>query len=667
MRVTKNDQRDHTPAANLVCGDGRAPAGADWPGLCACRRPSYSGPARVASRGRRRGAAGGDVRRDHNCSNLRVCRYNRCVWPPSSQSRPTRAAPRMRAAFRTPAWSTACEPAAATPSSSCTSSTGRGSTTSPCASCSRPRTRATSPRTSSSRSTGVSPGRASAICSSSPGSTASPSTPATTTCARAGSTGTSTIVSDTRAVPVDTFEQAEMTHLVEQTLGDLSERHRTVLVLKDIHGLRHDEIAEILGISRGATETLLFRARESFRTRYLELTSELPAPSCTFARDAAVSAVGGELSGDERQRILTHADQPRLPRDRQDVGRPQPSGSACSSTASPLPAALRAPSRSAATGAAAGGAARARRPASERREPAGAAGAGTAGSRVGGGRSAGVAAGGAGVTGGSAAGLLAGRRRPAHQGGRRRDVKIAAARRGRDVHRRRRRGRLRGRRAARTVHQPRRRRRRPGRTPAQPSKQARPKSQRDASNGAGHGDGERRARAPQRSAAAHAKARQGQRQTRGERQSGGRRELRGREARRPRQAGGKPGNANGQGGGNGQRQRQRPGRAATAAARRSTKAKPDKPRRPRSRPRTRPPLRPASRTDQAGEPRYAADSGGLQLAPPALLSDAGPRPMIRSVGRAFLNLSDRSRHRLRNHAVPPSTPPRTRRYQNRDR
>ena len=130
------------------------------------------------------------------------------------------------------------------------------------------------------------------------------------------------VVSDTRAMPVDTFEQAEMSQLVEQTLGDLSERHRTVLVLKDIHGLRHDEIAGILGISRGATETLLFRARESFRTHYIDLTAELPAP---------VVHVRARRRRDRRRRraqrrraAARHGARrplPRLPRDRQDVER----------------------------------------------------------------------------------------------------------------------------------------------------------------------------------------------------------------------------------------------------------------------------------------------------------------------------------------------------------
>ena len=81
---------------------------------------------------------------------------------------------------------------------------------------------------------------------------------------------------DSPATPIDTFEQAEMGRRVEQTLAGLSERHRTVLILKDIHGLRHDEMAEILDVSRGATETLLFRAREAFRVRYLELTQGQP-------------------------------------------------------------------------------------------------------------------------------------------------------------------------------------------------------------------------------------------------------------------------------------------------------------------------------------------------------------------------------------------------------
>ncbi|HMK91362.1 MAG TPA: RNA polymerase sigma factor, partial [Thermoleophilia bacterium] len=92
------------------------------------------------------------------------------------------------------------------------------------------------------------------------------------------------------AVPIDGFEQAETSRRVEQTLAALSERHRTVLVLKDFNGLRHDEIAEILGISRNATETLLFRARAAFRACYTELTHEPGA-----GRPAKWTAVGAGI------------------------------------------------------------------------------------------------------------------------------------------------------------------------------------------------------------------------------------------------------------------------------------------------------------------------------------------------------------------------------------
>jgi RNA polymerase sigma-70 factor (ECF subfamily) len=111
----------------------------------------------------------------------------------------------------------------------------------------------------------------------------------------------------TRAVGLDTFEQAELGHQLEQTLAGLSERHRTVLLLKDIHGLRHDEIAGILGVSRGATETLLFRAREAFRQRYAELSREHPAGDCDLARQATVAVVGGALPEEERRKIMDHA------------------------------------------------------------------------------------------------------------------------------------------------------------------------------------------------------------------------------------------------------------------------------------------------------------------------------------------------------------------------
>ena len=106
---------------------------------------------------------------------------------------------------------------------------------------------------------------------------------------------------------IDAFEQAELARALEQTLARLSANHRTVLVLKDMHGLSHEEIAAALGMSRGATETLLFRARAAFRSTYLTIIAGQPAKRCDLARRAAVASVGGGLSELERRRIADHA------------------------------------------------------------------------------------------------------------------------------------------------------------------------------------------------------------------------------------------------------------------------------------------------------------------------------------------------------------------------
>jgi RNA polymerase sigma-70 factor (ECF subfamily) len=106
----------------------------------------------------------------------------------------------------------------------------------------------------------------------------------------------------------DAYEHVETNHLVERTLARLSERHRLVLVLKDLHGLRHDEIAVILGISRGATETLLFRARASFRRAFLELSGiETPTAGCREAERVALALAGTEVAHEEKERLAEHA------------------------------------------------------------------------------------------------------------------------------------------------------------------------------------------------------------------------------------------------------------------------------------------------------------------------------------------------------------------------
>jgi RNA polymerase sigma-70 factor, ECF subfamily len=112
-----------------------------------------------------------------------------------------------------------------------------------------------------------------------------------------------------REEPVDQVEQAELARLFRDSLRTLPPRQQIALLLKDVHGLPHCEIAESLGISRGSAEVLLFRARHSFRRTFTSLTAEPErAVACTFADRMAAEAVGGRLTEARRKRILQHAE-----------------------------------------------------------------------------------------------------------------------------------------------------------------------------------------------------------------------------------------------------------------------------------------------------------------------------------------------------------------------
>jgi RNA polymerase sigma factor (sigma-70 family) len=66
----------------------------------------------------------------------------------------------------------------------------------------------------------------------------------------------------------DGFVDGELTHCIETCLAGLTPRYRTALVLKDLHGLSHAEIAEVMDIHQGAARVLLHRARAAFRRSF---------------------------------------------------------------------------------------------------------------------------------------------------------------------------------------------------------------------------------------------------------------------------------------------------------------------------------------------------------------------------------------------------------------
>lgn len=76
--------------------------------------------------------------------------------------------------------------------------------------------------------------------------------------------------------PSGPLEQAERERIVQEALNALAPEHRAVLVLKDVDGLRYEEIAEVLDIPIGTVRSRLHRARGDLRERLRGVVEDAP-------------------------------------------------------------------------------------------------------------------------------------------------------------------------------------------------------------------------------------------------------------------------------------------------------------------------------------------------------------------------------------------------------
>jgi RNA polymerase sigma-70 factor (ECF subfamily) len=67
------------------------------------------------------------------------------------------------------------------------------------------------------------------------------------------------------ADPARGVDRGRLRERLASALALLTEGQRTVVVLHDLEGWRHDEIAEFLNIRTGASRALLFKARQTLR------------------------------------------------------------------------------------------------------------------------------------------------------------------------------------------------------------------------------------------------------------------------------------------------------------------------------------------------------------------------------------------------------------------
>ena len=64
---------------------------------------------------------------------------------------------------------------------------------------------------------------------------------------------------------------------IEDALAELSDNHRAVLVMRELEGLSYEEMAQVMGCSKGTIMSRLFHERKNMQRRLLDLVDHPPA------------------------------------------------------------------------------------------------------------------------------------------------------------------------------------------------------------------------------------------------------------------------------------------------------------------------------------------------------------------------------------------------------
>ena len=79
--------------------------------------------------------------------------------------------------------------------------------------------------------------------------------------------------------PQEELERRELHRAVQQALDRLTPEHREVLILREIHQLRYDEIADSLSLDVGTVKSRISRARKQLRNFLLKSGNFSPLPA----------------------------------------------------------------------------------------------------------------------------------------------------------------------------------------------------------------------------------------------------------------------------------------------------------------------------------------------------------------------------------------------------
>ena len=87
----------------------------------------------------------------------------------------------------------------------------------------------------------------------------------------------------------------EIRSRIDRALAELSDNHRAVLVMRELEGLSYEEMAQVMGCSKGTIMSRLFHARRNMQKRLLDL---LEQPSAELLAELGVDAAAVDKTDD---------------------------------------------------------------------------------------------------------------------------------------------------------------------------------------------------------------------------------------------------------------------------------------------------------------------------------------------------------------------------------
>ncbi len=74
-----------------------------------------------------------------------------------------------------------------------------------------------------------------------------------------------------QSIPEDHLENMEKNLVIQKTLGEISEKYRTFIILRDMQNLSYQEISEITDTKLSTVKVNIYRARKQFQNIYNKL------------------------------------------------------------------------------------------------------------------------------------------------------------------------------------------------------------------------------------------------------------------------------------------------------------------------------------------------------------------------------------------------------------